>query len=125
MKPGLRVSGPSKEAAQLEGDKRLAKELMRHQAVPTAEARSFTDATAAEEYVRVKDDPAGVKAVGLAKGKGVSVCYRTPDALAAIDEIMRQKKFGDAGARVVVEELLHGPECSILRLVDPKRGSMR
>jgi phosphoribosylamine---glycine ligase len=119
-KGSIKVFGPSKEAAQLEADKWFAKELMRHQAVPTAEARSFTDATAAEEYVRVKDEPVVVKAVGLAKGKGVSVCYRTPDALAAIDEIMRQRKFGDAGDRVVVEELLHGPECSLLAFVDRK-----
>ncbi|HEY7086815.1 MAG TPA: phosphoribosylamine--glycine ligase [Tepidisphaeraceae bacterium] len=116
----VKVFGPTKQAAQLEADKWFAKELMRHQAVPTAEARAFTDPDAAEEYVRTRDEPVVVKAVGLAKGKGVSVCYRTPDALEAIDRVMRQKAFGEAGARIVVEELLSGPECSILAFVDRK-----
>ena len=82
----MKVFGPSKEAAQLEADKWFAKELMRQQAIPTAEARSFTDADAAEEYVRVRDEPVVVKAAGLAKGKGVTVCYRVADALETIDQ---------------------------------------
>lgn len=109
--------GPSRAAAQLEADKWFAKELMRHQAVPTAEARVFTDASAAAEYVRVRGEAVVVKASGLAKGKGVTVCHRPADALEAIDRIMRQKVFGEAGARVVIEELLQGPECSILAFV--------
>ena len=117
---GIKVFGPSKEAARLEGDKWFAKELMRHQAIPTAEARSFTDADAAAEYVRVRDEPLVVKAAGLAKGKGVTICYRMEDALEAIDQVMRKKVFGPAGARVVIEELLEGPECSILAFVDRK-----
>jgi phosphoribosylamine---glycine ligase len=117
---GLKVFGPTKDAARLEGDKWFAKELMRHQAIPTAEARSFTDADAAAEYIRVKDEPLVVKASGLAKGKGVSVCYRTEDALEAVEQVMRKKAFGSAGARVVIEELLTGPECSILAFVDRK-----
>jgi phosphoribosylamine---glycine ligase len=117
---GVKVFGPSKLAAQLEGDKWFAKELMRHQAVPTAEARSFTDADAAEEFVTTRDEPVVIKATGLAKGKGVSVCYRTPDALEAIDRIMRNRAFGSAGERVVIEEMLKGPECSILAFVDRK-----
>src|SRR5690242_1244371 len=117
---GIKVFGPSKIAAQLEGDKWFAKELMRHQAVPTAEARAFTDPEAAEEFVRTRDEPVVIKAVGLAKGKGVTVCYRTADALEAIDRIMRRRTFGDAGARVVIEEMLSGPECSILAFVDRK-----
>src|SRR6185437_3717221 len=108
---GVKVFGPTKEAARIEGDKWFAKEIMRQQAIPTAEARSFTDPDAAAEYVRMRDEPMVVKAAGLAKGKGVSVCYRTSDALAAIDQTMRQKAFGSAGARVVIEELLAGPEC--------------
>jgi phosphoribosylamine--glycine ligase len=115
---GVRVFGPSKAAAQVEGDKWFAKELMRHQAVPTAEARAFTDARAAEEFVRTRGGACVVKAAGLAKGKGVTVCYRTEEAVAAINTIMRDKAFGDAGARVVIEEKLTGPECSILALVD-------
>lgn len=116
----VKVFGPSKEAARLEADKWFAKELMRQQAVPTAEARSFTDPAAAEEYVKVRDEPVVIKAAGLAKGKGVSVCYRTADALDAIDQIMRQKVHGPAGSRVVIEELLSGPECSILAFIDRK-----
>ncbi|HEX8523814.1 MAG TPA: phosphoribosylamine--glycine ligase [Tepidisphaeraceae bacterium] len=114
---GIKVFGPTKDAAQIEADKWFAKELMRQQSVPTAEARAFNDAAAAEEFVRLRDEPVAVKATGLAKGKGVSVCYRTPDALEAIDRIMRKKEFGAAGARVVIEELLVGQECSILAFV--------
>jgi phosphoribosylamine---glycine ligase len=120
MAAGLKVFGPTRDAARLEADKWFAKELMRHQAIPTAEARSFTDPDAAAEYIRIKDEPLVVKASGLAKGKGVSVCYRMDDALAAVDRVMRKKAFGPAGARVVIEELLSGPECSILAFVDRK-----
>lgn len=115
---GVKVFGPTKQAAQLEADKWFAKELMRQQAVPTAEARSFTDPDAAAEYVKVRDQPVVIKAAGLAKGKGVTVCYRTADALATIDTIMRNKIFGAAGDRVLIEEMLQGPECSILAFVD-------
>jgi phosphoribosylamine--glycine ligase len=114
---GVKVFGPGKAAAQIEADKWFAKEVMRHQAVPTAEAHSFTDPLAAEEFINGRDDPIVIKAAGLAKGKGVTICYRTTDALATIDALMRQKKFGDAGKRVVIEELLVGPECSVMALV--------
>src|SRR5687768_4711233 len=117
-KEGIRAFGPTKEAAQLEADKWFAKELMRHQAVPTAEARAFTDPAAADEYVRTRGEPVVIKATGLAKGKGVVLCYRTNDALEAIDRIMRDRVFGDAGARVVIEELIQGPECSIIAFID-------
>jgi phosphoribosylamine--glycine ligase len=117
---GIKTFGPTREAAQLEADKWFAKELMRHQAVPTAEARSFTDISAAEEFVRGRTQPVVIKAAGLAKGKGVSVCYRTADALEAIQRVMRDRVFGSAGDRVVIEELLQGPECSILAFVDRK-----
>jgi phosphoribosylamine--glycine ligase len=69
------------------------------------------------EFIKTRNEPCVVKAAGLAKGKGVSVCHRASDALDAVDKIMKQKAFGDAGARVIVEELLHGPECSILAFV--------
>ncbi len=114
---GLTCFGPTREAARLEADKAWAKELMRQQAVPTAEARVFTDARAADEYVKVRDEPLVIKAAGLAKGKGVSVCFRTEDQLDVIDRIMRKREFGSAGAKVVIEERLTGPECSILALV--------
>ena len=117
---GVKVFGPTQDAARVEADKWFAKELMRQQSIPTAEARSFTDPAAAEEFVRVRDEPVVVKAAGLAKGKGVSVCYRTSDALEAIDSFMRKKVHGPAGARVVIEEILTGPECSILAFVDRK-----
>jgi len=119
-KEGVRAFGPAKEAAQLEADKWFAKELMRHQAVPTAEARAFSDPSAAEEFVRARAEPVVIKATGLAKGKGVTLCYRTGDAIDAIDRIMRHRVFGEAGARVVIEELLQGPECSILAFIDRK-----
>ena len=117
---GLKVFGPNKAAAQLEADKWFAKEVMRHQAVPTAEARSFTSAAAAEEFVRTRGGACVIKASGLAKGKGVTVAHRTEDAIAAIASIMRDKAFGEAGARVVIEEKLSGPEVSILAFVDRK-----
>jgi phosphoribosylamine--glycine ligase len=117
---GVSVFGPSKAAAQIEADKWFAKEIMRHQAIPTADAHAFADASAAEEFVRARDEPVVIKATGLAKGKGVTLCYRTADALATIDLMMRQKAFGDAGKRIVIEELLAGAECSILALVDKR-----
>jgi phosphoribosylamine---glycine ligase len=115
---GVKVFGPSRAAAQIEADKWMAKELMRHQSIPTAEARSFSQASAAENYVETRDQPCVVKAAGLAKGKGVTICPTTEEALAAINRIMRKKEFGDAGSRVVIEEILTGPECSVMALVD-------
>ncbi len=115
---GVKVFGPSKAAAQIEADKWFAKEIMRHQAIPTADARTFTDFAAAEESIRLRNVPCVVKAAGLAKGKGVAICHRPADALVAIENMMKKKLFGPAGLRVVIEELLTGPECSILALVD-------
>ena len=115
---GVKVFGPNQAAAQIEADKWFAKEIMRQQSIPTAEARSFTDADAADEYIKVRNGPCVIKASGLAKGKGVTVCYRPADAAATIDLVMRKKAFGSAGERVVIEELMKGPECSILAFVD-------
>jgi phosphoribosylamine--glycine ligase len=117
---GVIVFGPSKAAAQIEADKWFAKEIMRHQAIPTAEAHSFTDPVAAEEFVKMRDEPMVIKASGLAKGKGVAICYRQADALETIDALMRRKRFGDAGKRIVIEECLAGPECSILAFVQKR-----
>ena len=117
---GVKVFGPTKAAAQIEADKWFAKQIMRHQAIPTGEAHTFADAAAAEEFVEARDEPVVIKAAGLARGKGVTLCYRTADALQTIDRMMRQKVFGDAGTRIVVEELLAGPECSILALIDKR-----
>ena len=117
-KAGIKAFGPTKEAARIEADKWFAKELMRHQSVPTAEARSFTDPDAAEEYVRHRNEPLVVKAAGLAAGKGVTLCYRPSDALDAIRSTMRDRAFGEAGGRIVIEEMMRGPECSILAFID-------
>ena len=117
-KAGLRVFGPTKAAARLEGDKWFAKELMNHQAIPTADARVFTDAAAAEAYVKTRGVPIVVKAAGLAKGKGVTVAYREDDAIAAINASLTQRVFGDAGKQVVIEDFLRGPEVSVLAFVD-------
>jgi phosphoribosylamine---glycine ligase len=115
---GAKVFGPSASAARVEGDKWFAKELMRHQAVPTAEARSFTDPASAEEYVRKRNGPCVIKAAGLAAGKGVSICYRAQDGIQAVRNIMLDRAFGAAGDRVLIEEMLSGPECSLLAFVD-------
>jgi phosphoribosylamine--glycine ligase len=115
---GIKTFGPNREAARIEADKWFAKELMRHQAVPTAEGRVFTDPAAAEAYIETRDGAMVVKAAGLAKGKGVTLCRTPQEAVAAVDLAMRQKVFGPAGQRVVIEEMLTGPECSILAFVD-------
>lgn len=117
-KAGIRVFGPKQAAARLEADKAYAKELMRQVAVPTAEARVFTDPQGAESFVKRRGAPCVVKAAGLAKGKGVSVCFRESDALEAIDQVMRRGVFGEAGQTLVIEEYLEGVECSVLALVD-------
>jgi len=110
---GVKVFGPNQAAAQIEADKWFAKEIMRQQSIPTAEARSFIDPDAADEYIKIRNGPCVIKAAGLAKGKGVTICHRAADALATIDLVMRKKAFGSAGERVVIEELMKGPECSI------------
>ena len=114
----LRVFGPSREAARLEGSKVFAKELMRTAGVPTAFAETFTDIDSALEYVRRHGAPIVVKAEGLAAGKGVFVCSNVEEAENAIRETMVARIFGDAGNRVVIEECLQGEEASILALTD-------
>ncbi|MEM8876190.1 MAG: phosphoribosylamine--glycine ligase [Planctomycetota bacterium] len=115
---GLSVLGPGKAAAQLEADKWFAKEVMKSALVPTGNAKSFTDHESAATYISRRGAPLVIKAAGLAKGKGVTVCFRTEDALDAAERIMKQQEFGDAGARVLVEDFLKGPEVSVLALVD-------
>jgi phosphoribosylamine--glycine ligase len=118
-KEGLRVFGPSRQAAELEGSKVFAKDLLRTAAIPTAEAQVFSNAQAAEAYVEGREETRlVVKADGLASGKGVSVCQNKEEALQALRRIMRAREFGDAGARVVIEECLDGEEASILALTD-------
>jgi len=115
---GMLCFGPGAEGARIEADKAFAKELMRAAAIPTAEARIFTDFAAAREYVLTRDHGLVVKAAGLAKGKGVFVCPEPHQAVRPLEQIMKDKVFGDAGRTVVVEELLVGQEASILALCD-------
>jgi len=116
---GLRVFGPGKAAAQLEGSKVFCKELLRSADVPTGGAESFEDAGAAEKYLRDREDvPIVVKADGLAAGKGVIVCDNRAEALEAVRRIAADREFGAAGDRLVIEERLHGEEASVLAITD-------
>lgn len=115
---GLTIFGPSAEAARIEADKAFCKQLLRTASVPTAEARVFKRLEDARNYINSRDDAMVVKASGLAAGKGVFLCSRPEQALEAAETIMAQQAFGEAGRTIVVEEMLHGPEASILVLVD-------
>ena len=120
----LRVFGPSKDAAQLEGSKVFCKNLLRNADVPSADYQVFTEPDEATRFIEDRyseedeDVPVVVKADGLAAGKGVIVCSRRQQALDAIDQIGRQRLFGDAGSRVVIEERLDGQEASVLAITD-------
>jgi phosphoribosylamine--glycine ligase len=113
-----RVFGPTALAARLEADKAFAKQFMRQYAVPTAEARTFTDFALARQYIATRDEPVVVKAAGLAKGKGVIVCDDPSDAILAAENMLVKHAFGAAGAQIVVEERLLGREASLLAIVD-------
>lgn len=116
---GLRVFGPRKNAAILEGSKAFSKELMKKYNIPTAGYETFDSAEAAREYISgLTEYPVVLKADGLALGKGVLICENREQALAGISQIMEEKKFGDAGNRLVVEEFLRGREVSVLSFVD-------
>lgn len=120
---GLRVFGPSKSAAQLEGSKIFCKDLLRKADVPTADYQVFRDAESAVTFVndRYADEPEVplvVKADGLAAGKGVIVCQHRGEVLEAIDRIASQKEFGEAGDQLVIEERLEGQEASVLAITD-------
>jgi len=120
----LRVFGPNKAAAQLEGSKVFCKQLLRQADVPTAEYHAFRDPDGAMRFIndRYQDDtedvPLVIKADGLAAGKGVFVCRTRADAFEAIDRIFRQKEFGEAGRELVIEERLDGEEASVLAITD-------
>jgi phosphoribosylamine--glycine ligase len=115
---GLRIFGPSREAARLEASKVFAKQLMRNADVPTAEFRICDHPDPARTYISTREYPVVVKADGLAAGKGVIVCANTEEAMAAIDRIMVREEFGlAAGRQVVIEKRLEGQELSILALV--------
>ena len=114
----LRAFGPTKSAARIEASKVFAKELMRTQNIPTAEASIFSESSKALRYCERAKCPVVIKADGLALGKGVIVAADAATARSAIDEMMNQRRFGDAGRRIVIEELLRGTECSLHALVD-------
>lgn len=115
---GLAVFGPNREAAVVEGSKAFAKDLMAKYGIPTARYQSFTDPGAARSYAQKLGPPLVVKADGLAAGKGAVVCRDIPEAVEAIDRMMVKRLFGDAGAKVVVEEFLEGEEVSVFALSD-------
>lgn len=119
QKAGLRVFGPTRKAAELEGSKRFAKELMKRANVPTADFRVFAGAAEAISYVQDREEtPLVVKADGLASGKGVVVCSTKDQALDAIRRMLVKKEFGEAGSRIVIEDRLEGEEASLLAIVD-------
>jgi phosphoribosylamine---glycine ligase len=115
---GLAIFGPTQQAARLETSKAFAKTIMTKYDIPTAPYRIFSDPQEAERYIDQHELPLVVKANGLAAGKGVIVCKSREHAHRAIDQIMRAKMFGDAGAQVVIEEFLQGEEVSFFALTD-------
>ncbi|MBF8436850.1 phosphoribosylamine--glycine ligase [Halanaerobiaceae bacterium Z-7014] len=115
---GLKVFGPNKKAAQLESSKIFSKNLLEKYKIPTAEYESFNDPDRAIEYIKSKTPPLVVKADGLAAGKGVTVAQSEKEALAAVEEIMLDKKFGDAGSKIIIEDYLEGEEATILAFCD-------
>lgn len=123
---GLKIFGPSKAAAQLEGSKVFCKNILRAADVPTAEFQEFRDASTAERFINERysetpeDCPVVVKADGLAAGKGAIVCKTRDDALQAIDMIARARQFGSAGDKLIIEERMSGGEASILAITDGK-----
>ena len=114
----LRVFGPTKSAARIEASKIFAKQLMRAQKIPTAEAGTFSDSREALHYCEQLKFPVVIKADGLALGKGVIIAVDAAVARSAIDEMINQGRFGEAGRRIVIEEFLRGTECSLHALVD-------
>jgi phosphoribosylamine---glycine ligase len=116
---GLRAFGPSAKAAQLEGSKAFSKDLMKKYGIPTADYQVFESPVDAKKYID-SVGPVAVKADGLAAGKGVSICMDSESAKKAVDEIMEQKAFGDAGSKIVIEEFLVGEELSLLAFTDGK-----
>ncbi|VVD88662.1 phosphoribosylamine--glycine ligase [Pandoraea communis] len=117
---GLKIFGPTKEAAQLESSKDFAKAFMKRHGIPTADYETFSDAALAHTYIDAKGAPIVVKADGLAAGKGVVVAMSLEEAHKAVDMMLADNKLGDAGARVVIEEFLQGEEASFIVMVDGK-----
>src|SRR5262245_51693211 len=119
---GLRIFGPTREAAQLESSKDFSKRFMTRHGIPTAKFETFSDVKAAHAYVDKEGAPIVIKADGLAAGKGVVVAMSPDEAHAAIDMMLLDNKMGDAGARVVIEEFLEGEEASFIVMADGKNA---
>ena len=117
---GIKAFGPTKAAAQLEGSKIFAKDLMKKYGIPTATYEIFDDITRACRYIKAAGAPIVVKADGLAAGKGVIVAKTVDEAINAVFEVMEQKSFGEAGSRIVIEEFMDGEEASLLAFTDGK-----
>ena len=117
---GLKIFGPTKEAAQLESSKDFAKRFMARHNIPTAAFETFTDAAAARTYVERKGAPIVIKADGLAAGKGVVVAMTLEEAHHTIDDMLADNKLGEAGSRIVIEDYLDGEEASFIVMVDGK-----
>lgn len=115
---GLTIFGPTKEAAEIEWSKDFSKAFMKRHDIPTADYQSFTDAKAAHDYVNVKGAPIVIKADGLAAGKGVVVATTAEEAHTAIDDMLVGNRFGESGARIVIEEFMQGEEASFFVLSD-------
>jgi phosphoribosylamine--glycine ligase len=115
---GLRIFGPNKTAAQLEGSKAFAKEILQENNIPTATFGTFTDQVAAKQHIERHPAPYVIKADGLAAGKGVVISLTINDALDVVDKILVKKVFGEAGEKVVIEEFLEGEEVSFMVLTD-------
>ncbi len=121
---GLRIFGPTKSAAQLEASKIFAKELMRARGIPTARAAIFENQEAAFAFLQESHFPIVIKADGLALGKGVIVAKNADEGRAAVEAMMSEGRFGEAGRRLLIEECLTGTECSLHALVDGKNFRM-
>lgn len=117
-KQGLKIFGPGKNGAILEGSKAFAKEFMKKYNVKTAEYESFSNAEEALKYIQHKEFPLVIKADGLAGGKGVVICYSLEEGKKAIEDIMIRENLKDAGKTIVIEEFLEGIEASILSITD-------
>jgi phosphoribosylamine--glycine ligase len=117
---GLKIFGPTREAAQLESSKDFAKAFMHRHGIPTAAYQTFSNAREAHAYVDAQGAPIVIKADGLAAGKGVVVATTLEEAHAAVDHMLLDNSFGDAGARIVVEEFLAGEEASFIVMCDGK-----
>ncbi|MEQ2466019.1 phosphoribosylamine--glycine ligase [Niallia hominis] len=115
---GLKVFGPNQRAAEIEGSKSFAKDLMKKYQIPTGEYQTFSDYKAAKAYIEEKGAPIVIKADGLAAGKGVTVAMNMEEALESIQEMLVGEKFGSASATVVIEEFLAGEEFSLMSFVD-------